>query len=232
MESFLSSQTRRFPCPTVTGVHRLAIAVLAVVLSGCAATDSGIASTVGVRAAGCESIERFGTGVVVSGPDGPVVVTSAHTVTGATSITVVAGHEHPVELVAFDPASDLALLSAPEGPTPASVARTIDRGEPGRLIVWEPDGRFIETEVEVRRLLRVTIEDIFVELEVQRLAFEINSTTTRGDSGAPVFNDKGSVLGVIYARSRERQASFAVRYEEITALMQTPTIPPSASRCR
>ena len=176
-------------------MHRLAIAVLAVVLSGCAATDSGIASTVGVRAAGCESIDRFGTGVVVSGPDGPVVVTSAHTVTGATSITVVAGHEHPVELVAFDPASDLALLSAPEGPTPASVARTIDRGEPGRLIVWEPDGRFIETEVEVRRLLRVTIEDIFVELEVQRLAFEINSTTTRGDSGAPVFNDKGQRPG-------------------------------------
>ena len=54
----------------------------------------------------------------------------------------------------------------------------------------------------------------------------------RGDSGAPIFDDAGEVLGVVYARSREREASFAVRHEEITALMRTPTIAPSAARCR
>ena len=214
------------------GVHRLVVVILIAVLSGCAGGTSGVDSTVGVRASGCESIDRFGTGVVITGPDGPVVVTSAHTVTGASTITVVAGREQPAELLAFDPASDLALLSAPPAARPAPIARTIDTGDPARLVVWEPDGRFVETEVEIRRLLRVSIEDIFVESEVERLAFEIDVATTRGDSGAPVFDDEGGVLGIIYARSRERPASFAVCYEEITALMAAATIPPSASRCR
>jgi len=213
-------------------MQHLAIALLVAVLAGCASGAPGVSSTVGIRAAGCESTDRFGTGVIVAGPDGPIIVTSAHTVTGSTAIAVIAGREHPAELLAFDPASDLALLSAPETAHPAPVAQTIDAGDRGRLVVWEPDGRFVETEVEIRRLLRVTIEDIFVEAEVERLAFEIDGTTTRGDSGAPVFDDAGRVLGVIYARSRERPASFAVRHEEISALMSEPMIPPSASRCR
>lgn len=219
-------------CSTVGWMRRLVIAVIAAVLSGCAADAPGAGSTLGIRAAGCEAVDRIGTGVVVAGPNGPLVVTSAHTVTGASSITVVAGSEQTAELVAFDPASDLALLTAPENLTPVAVARTVDAGDSGRLIVWEPDGQLIETEVEVGRLLRVTIEDIFVEAEVVRRAFEIDTATTRGDSGAPVFNDDGQLLGVIYARSRERDASFAVRFEEIDALITAPTIPPSARRCR
>ena len=214
-------------------MRRLAIVVaLAAGFAGCADDAPGTESTVGIRAAGCESIDRIGTGVVVAGPDGPVVVTSAHTVTGATSITLVADGEHAVELVGFDPTTDLALLTAPDELAPADLARAIGEREAARLVVWEPDGRLVETAVEVSRLLRVTIEDIFVEVEVERLAFEIDAATTRGDSGAPVFDDEGRVLGVIYARSRERDVSFAVRYEEIDALMSAPTIPPSADRCR
>ena len=86
---------------------------------------------------------------------GPLVVISAHTMTDASSITVVAGSEQTAELVAFDPASVLALLTAPDNLTPVAVARTVDPGDSGRLIVWEPDGQLIETKVEVGRLLRV-----------------------------------------------------------------------------
>ena len=217
------------------GMRRLtlvATVVIAAVLCGCADDTPGSESTVGVLASGCEAIDRVGTGVVVAGPDGPLIVTSAHTVTGARSITVVANGEQTAELLAFDPASDLALLAAPADLPPAAVAQAIDEGDSARLIVWEPDGRLIETDVEVSRLLRVTIEDIFVEGDVERLAFEVDAATTRGDSGAPVFDDEGHVLGIIYARSRERDVSFAVRYEEIDALMNAPTIPPSADRCR
>lgn len=215
------------------GMRRaLLAALLLAALGGCAGDAPGEASTVGVRAAGCEAIERIGTGVVVDGPTGPVVVTSAHTVTGAADITVIAGDETAAALLAFDPAADLALLTAPEGVETARVASDVNAGDPGRLIVWEPDGRLVETDVEVTRTLRVTIEDIFVEADVERLAIEIDTATVRGDSGAPVFNDAGEVLGVVYARSREREASFAVRHEEIAALLRRPTIDPSASRCR
>ena len=148
------------------GMRRaLLAALLLAALGGCSGDAPGEASTVGVRAAGCEAIERVGTGVVVEGPTGPVVVTSAHTVTGAAEITVIAGDETAGALLAFDPAADLALLTAPEGVETARVASDVNAGDSGRLIVWEPDGRLIETGVEVTRTLRVRIEDIFVEVE-------------------------------------------------------------------
>ena len=42
----------------------------------------------------------------------------------------------------------------------------------------------------------------------------------------------GAVLGIVYATSRERQAAFAVRHEEIAALIADQVVPPEAARCR
>lgn len=210
----------------------LSLAV-AVWFAGCADEAPSLGeSVVGVRAFGCEAIERIGSGVVVESEGGPVVVTSAHTVSGASEVVVFSDEESPVELLGFDPAADLAVFTAPADATAAPLAEAIDVGQHGRLIIWEPDDTFVETKVEVTRRLRVTIEDIFVEGAVERLAFEIDAAIVRGDSGAPIFDRDGAVLGIIYARARERDAAFAVRYEEIASLIAQPTIPAAATRCR
>jgi S1-C subfamily serine protease len=88
-------------------------------------------------------------------------------------------------------------------------------------------------DTEVTRLLRVTIEDIYVEGEHERRAFEIAATVVRGDSGAPVIADDGSILGVVYARSRDRGGvAFAVSAIEIDDLLAaTGTEPVDPDRC-
>ena len=61
IESFLSSELVMLSCSTVGWMRRLVIAVIAAVLSGCAADAPGAGSTLGIRAAGCEAVDRLTT---------------------------------------------------------------------------------------------------------------------------------------------------------------------------
>lgn len=178
----------------------------------------------------------------MTGRGGTVIATSAHTVTGSDDVRIVTGQANgttgpmvmmqQATLVGFDPTTDIALLEVDHPPEAASLADTVTVGDAARLVVRNPDGPAEEHVVTITRRLRVTIEDIFVEDTVQRRALEIDRSTRRGDSGAPVFDENASVVGIVYATSRERDAAFAVRHEELARLLDTPTIDPAATRCR
>ena len=213
----------------------LAAAAVAIGAVGCAAEAPSPPPTdavVSVRAGGCESIDRVGVGVAIRTAEGPLIATSAHTVTGSTDIRVQTTEETTATLVAFDAASDIALLTAPDIDDAVPLASAVTVDQPARLVVRDTDGQVTIEEVEIIRRLRVTIEDIFVEVEVERRAFELDRAVQRGESGAPVFDEYGAVLGIVYATSRERQAAFAVRHEEIAALIADQVVPPEAARCR
>lgn len=213
----------------------LAAAALAIGAVGCAAeapTPPPTGAVVGVRAGGCESIDRVGVGVAIRTAEGTLIATSAHTVTGSTDIRVQITEETAATLVAFDAASDVALLTAPDIDDAVPLASAVTVDQPARLVIRNAHGQVTIEEVEITRRLRVTIEDIFVEAEVERRAFEFDRAVRRGESGAPVFDEHGAVLGIVYATSREREAAFAVRHEEIAALIADPVVPPEAARCR
>ena len=94
-------------------------------------------------------------------------------------------------------------------------------------------GRQAASATVTKRII-VTIEDIYVEGEYQRQAIEIDSPISAGDSGAPVYDDNGDVLGIVYARSRVRDGvGFAVRSSEIERVLARVGEPVAdASRCR
>ncbi len=71
------------------------------------------ASGVGVIAEGCSLVANLGSGVVVE--RSAQVATAAHTVRGASMLTVVdaEGRQHPASVTSFDKDSDLALLDVP-----------------------------------------------------------------------------------------------------------------------
>ena len=209
--------------------RRRALAWLASVLlalTGCAADDPigpPEEAAVGVRATGCGLIDRLGTGAVIAADDRTLVVTSAHTVAGSNTIRIERGRSTAtVELLALDTERDLAILTAPSWTEPGRQLATPERNAVAEVAVWGPDDGITVSATEITRLLRVTIEDIYVVGEHERRAFEITATIVRGDSGAPVIADDGSVYGIVYARSREReQAAFAVSAIEIADLIGT-----------
>ena len=219
--------------------HRLAVSLVGtiVALGACTGddpTDSPADAAIGVRATGCGLVDSLGTGAVISSDDRTLIVTSAHTVAGSHTITVERGRSSAaVELVALDPERDLAVLTAPGWSDPGRVLSAPEQNAAAHLAVWNPGEEISVADTEITRLLRVTIEDIYVVGEYERRAFEVAATVVRGDSGAPVVADDGSVYGIVYARSRERDGvAFAVSSVEIDDLLsRTGVAAVDSGRC-
>ncbi|MEM8709064.1 MAG: serine protease [Actinomycetota bacterium] len=207
----------------------LAAFVVAVALgaTACASDDPVGANdlvVVGVAADGCGLEPAFGTGVAVDHAGEVLVVTSAHTVAGATEVSLrrATGIPLPATVVAFDPDRDVAVIRADSVRVGRPIAEPA-AGAPATAVVWSPDVGLESFDTSITRLLRVTIEDIYVEDIVERRAFEFDGVITAGDSGAPVFAEDGDVLGIVYARSRSRGVGFAVSTTEIRPVLDTVT---------
>ncbi|MGZ0228901.1 MAG: trypsin-like peptidase domain-containing protein [Acidimicrobiales bacterium] len=198
-------------------------AVAVVALLGCQAdaTSDVFESGVGIVVEGCAGLATdIGSGMTVerSGQ----VVTTAHVVAGASSITVIdpLGNEFPATINALDGDADLALLDVPGLATPplkVGEARVDD----ATAVVWAPDEGVRLVPVMVTKLISITIEDIYVEHEVHRSGLELVGDISVGDSGGAVVDDAGEIVGIIYARSRQRdETAFATDHNELLRLLR------------
>jgi S1-C subfamily serine protease len=161
-----------------------------------------------------------GTGFVA----GRVVITNAHVVAGATELTVIdeRGNASPAVIVAFDPTADLAALRAQGGIVVPRSVRFADA-------VAGDTGSVAEQTFEVRRRVRAHIADIYGEGEVVRPSLEIEADIVRGDSGAPLVDGNGAVVGVVYASSRGKlDTAYAIRATAVGEFLDGLTDAPSA----
>jgi len=220
------------------------VSAAAFVVAACTTADevdqSLSNSAVGVIARGCSLVDAFGTGVALkvdaelSSPEQTFVATSAHTVAGANEIVVRGADdkEHLASLVAFDADADVAILRVDDLTLNKLSAGTVHRGQPATLTTWNPSTGFDRRKVRVNRPVSVTIEDIYVEDTVTRQGLEINTAVVHGDSGGPVIDNDGQLLGIIYATSRENQLAYAVAATEITMLAERISeVPVDSGRC-
>jgi S1-C subfamily serine protease len=178
------------------------------------------ASGVGVIAEGCSLVASLGSGVVVerSGQ----VATAAHTIRGASRLTVVdtAGQEHLASVTSFDKDSDLALLDVPTLTAPHLGIGLAQVG-PASMITWRRSDGVTQQLVRVTRLLKINIEDIYADEVVQRTGLEVDADVIVGQSGGPVINANGDVIGIIYATSKDRDGvGFATDHTELSELIE------------
>lgn len=129
------------------------------------------------------------------------------------------GDELAANLVYLDPERDLALLRL-SGPEPLALAE-YDSENTGRMVAFpsssEPP---VLRDILIRRTVNVTLDG-----EGSREAIELEADITPGDSGAPIVNDNGDVIGVIFATSRVGETGWAIassEYEE--AMAQLPEV--------
>lgn len=177
--------------------------------------DSVVAGSVGVEAFGCGLRPALGSGAVMARPG--LVVTVAHTVAGADEITVIDqdANRHAAELRLLDPSSDIALLHV-EGlaADPLPIGSTSFPAE-AELLVWNRREGFRTKPVMLTRRLRVTIEDIYIDQDVQRTALEFAGSVDSGDSGGVLLLDD-SIVAMVYARSRnDDDVGFALDEREL-----------------
>ncbi len=187
-----------------------------------ALTSQVAASTVRVNGTAC-GVRLAGSGFSVA-PD--TVVTNAHVVAGETTTSVLRpdGRTLPATVQVFDPNRDLALLSAPGLNEPSLPAAPAAVGETD-AIFGHPLGEAPITVIPARVTRRVTadIGNIYDQPAGDHQILVMSSVLQPGDSGSPVVNSAGQVVGVAFAASSlARSTAFAVASEELAPVLAQP----------
>ncbi|GAB2922196.1 MarP family serine protease [Rhodococcus aerolatus] len=156
-------------------------------------------SVVKIEGTGC------GTGVEGSGfvVDGGLVVTNAHVVTGTSRLTVAdTGGTHRATAVLVDDDADLAVLRVDGLDAPALTLAdgAAGNGTTGVVLGYPGDGRLTAVPATVVQRLPVVqpgVDGGYTSREVYRL----RAVVREGNSGGPLVDGAGDVVGVVNARS-------------------------------
>jgi len=178
-------------------------------------------SVVKVEGVACRRIQD-GSGFAV-GQD--LVVTNAHVVAGERSTTIERddGRRLSATVVAFDAERDLAVLAVADLNRPALVIGPASRGDIGGVF-GHPGGEPLRiAPFEVSRQLEATGMDIYDERSTDRQVLELAATLRPGDSGAPLVNPSGAVIGVAFAISTDQPGlAYALATSELDAVLASP----------
>lgn len=185
------------------------------------ATDAVVgatrASVVKIRgvAPGCQKVLE-GTGFVVS-PNR--VMSNAHVVAGSESVTVEAdGQTYDAYVVSYDPNADISILDVPNLPS-APLTFVDDLAPPGTdaIVMGYPGGGdFTATPARVRETIELNGPDIYRKTTVTREVYTIRGTVRQGNSGGPMINRGGKVLGVVFgAAVDDADTGFVLTSDEV-----------------
>jgi S1-C subfamily serine protease len=182
------------------------------------------AATSRVIASGCG-----GPGVAVAGSAWPVgddlMLTNAHVVAGSYSeeVDTPAGAALQAHVVLFDPNRDVAILSVPGlsmRPLPI-VSGNPPTGSPGAVVGYPGGGAEQVTPAAVRGTIDASTWNIYYDSYVTRWTVVLDADVIPGDSGGPVVNLSGQVIGVTFAMSTTTpNEGYALATSEITDEIQ------------
>ena len=197
-----------------------ALGPAAIVLVACAGSDGDTSSTAGPAVVTIESQTcrrpqpRVGVGTVLA--DG-VALTAAHVVDDQLRRLEVDGRA--ARVVAISAATDLALVASEtssdrtidaarqwfdtiEGAVPAPV------GASSAVTIVAADG---DVPTTVERVVTLRVDDVSAGVVHERRALVLAAEVRPGDSGSPVVDRTGDVVGVVVLRRSDEPNSYATR---------------------
>jgi S1-C subfamily serine protease len=189
-----------------------------------AASDADAASTVKIVGYGCGGIQQEGSGFVVA-PH--LVVTNAHVVAGISNLTVetLFDSDHRAFAVYFDPKLDLAVLEV-EGPSlpmpPLHLdSQVVERGTRAVVLGYPEDGPFNAQPAGVEGRSEAVGLDIYGNAETTRTVYTLDAFIRPGNSGGPLIEPNGLVIGVVFSRlSGSNDEGFALASPAVLAGVQ------------
>jgi len=169
--------------------------------------------------------EQEGSGWVVA-PER--VVTNAHVVAGTTQERVRiqgAGRFYDAHVVIFDPMRDLAVLSVPGLPAPASTQGPDLKRSSGAIVAGFPlNGPYRLDSARVREVLTATGADIYGSPGVVRQVYSLYARVQPGNSGGPLLSPSGAVVGIVFARSLDDdKTGYALTLDEARPVLDAAT---------
>jgi S1-C subfamily serine protease len=184
------------------------------------------ASVVKVRGTAPSCSRRIEGSGFVYAPE--YVMTNAHVVAGTQSVSVeVGGSRTDGMVVVYDPARDLAVLYVPGLAAPAMpfAGDAVDSGADAIVLGFPLDAaEMVAREARVRDIRNITGPDIYDAAQVTREVYTIRALVQSGNSGGPLVDPSGEVLGVIFAAAADDpNTGFAVTAEEAAEVAEDGT---------
>lgn len=176
------------------------------------------AAVVKVEGVACDRVQE-GTGFVIADD---LVVTNAHVIAGERDIRIDTsdGRRLETSLAAFDPERDVAVLRVDGlGLAP------LDEGDGGvgqlGSVFGHPGGGDLrETPMRIAEEIVARGTDITRSVPTERNVFVLAASIAPGDSGAPVVDEAGRVVGVVFAFDISRETTaYALTDEELDAVV-------------
>jgi S1-C subfamily serine protease len=172
-----------------------------------------------------------GSGFVLS-PDR--VMTNAHVVAGANSVTVEAsGNPYDATVVSYDPTVDIAILAVPNLPAgPLAFANApVTSGTEAVVMGYPGGGGFVATPARIRELIELNGPDIYRSATINREVYTVRASVEQGNSGGPLIDLNGQVLGVVFgAAVDDNDTGFVLTAKEVaTQLAQIGDTAPVAT---
>jgi S1-C subfamily serine protease len=207
-----------------------------------AAPDSKIARDPGVRTASGSVVRVLGTacGLGVEGSGwiaAPgLVVTNAHVVAGESDTTVTpAGASSSLDAapVHYDPSNDLALLRVNGlADAPLSFAPDVRSGTPGAVLGYPENGPLTITPARAGATGPVITQDSYGRGPLTRQLTALRGDVRSGNSGGPLVNGDGRVLGTVFAATTQgKPGGYAVPNGVVAGALSDSTGAVSTGPC-
>lgn len=153
------------------------------------------------------------------------VLTNAHVVAGVVNPTVrvrAGGAALPGRVVYFDPRADVAVLAVPDlsaralllAPEPAV------SGDSAVVAGFPSGGPFRAEAARIRTVVEARGEDIYGTAGVEREVYVLRGTVVPGNSGGPLLDDAGRVLGLVFGAAEDEQdIGYALTADELAPVV-------------
>jgi S1-C subfamily serine protease len=202
--------------------------------------DPAIAGDPDVARAGASVVRVLGTacglGIEGSGwiaaPD--IVVTNAHVIAGEddTTVSTEEGASLPATPVHYDPENDLALLHVETELPALPIAPEPKSGTAGAVLGYPENGPFAIAPARLGETRETISEDSYGRGPIRRPIASLRGQVRSGNSGGPLVDDRGRVLGTVFAATTSgAPGGFAVPDEVVRRGRRSATGPVDTGPC-
>lgn len=151
------------------------------------------------------------------------VMSNAHVVAGSETVSVESeGKSYDATVVSYDPRADISILDVPDLPA-APLQFEMQEAATGTDAVvmgYPGGGAFTATPGRIRETIQLNGPDIYHTTTVTREVYTIRGTVRQGNSGGPLIDRDGKVLGVVFgAAVDDADTGFVLTSNEVAKQM-------------